>query len=73
MHVSNQDEDSEDEPKLKYERLANEVTEVLQKDAASCMTVHDKVEVISLRSTHQHIPHVYAHTWEIPSSKLFFL
>lgn len=58
INLSNQDEDSEDEPKLKYERLANGVTEILQMDAASCMTVHDKVEVISLRSTHQqHIPH----------------
>uniref|UniRef100_UPI00398E8932 vacuolar protein sorting-associated protein 41 homolog isoform X2 n=1 Tax=Pristiophorus japonicus TaxID=55135 RepID=UPI00398E8932 len=37
-----QEEDSEEEPKLKYERLANGVTEILQKDAASCMTVHDK-------------------------------
>ncbi|CAB1340653.1 unnamed protein product, partial [Coregonus sp. 'balchen'] len=36
------EEDSEEEPKLKYERLANGVTEILQKDAASCMTVHDK-------------------------------
>uniref|UniRef100_A0A8C7R4Z2 Vacuolar protein sorting-associated protein 41 homolog n=1 Tax=Oncorhynchus mykiss TaxID=8022 RepID=A0A8C7R4Z2_ONCMY len=35
-------EDSVEEPKLKYERLANGVTEILQKDAASCMTVHDK-------------------------------
>uniref|UniRef100_A0A673C4M9 Vacuolar protein sorting-associated protein 41 homolog n=1 Tax=Sphaeramia orbicularis TaxID=375764 RepID=A0A673C4M9_9TELE len=35
-------EDSEEEPKLKYERLSNGVTEILQKDAASCMTVHDK-------------------------------
>lgn len=43
---SNQEEDSEEEPKLKYERLSNGVTEILQKDAASCMTVHDKVEVI---------------------------
>uniref|UniRef100_A0A7N8WMV8 Vacuolar protein sorting-associated protein 41 homolog n=1 Tax=Mastacembelus armatus TaxID=205130 RepID=A0A7N8WMV8_9TELE len=32
----------EEEPKLKYERLSNGVTEILQKDAASCMTVHDK-------------------------------
>uniref|UniRef100_A0A8C1DE72 Vacuolar protein sorting-associated protein 41 homolog n=2 Tax=Cyprinus carpio TaxID=7962 RepID=A0A8C1DE72_CYPCA len=32
----------QEEPKLKYERLTNGVTEVLQKDAASCMTVHDK-------------------------------
>lgn len=64
MHLSNQDEDSEDEPKLKYERLANGVTEILHKDAASCMTVHDKVEVISLRSTHQqHIPHCLWILW----------
>lgn len=38
-----QEEESEEEPKLKYERLSNGVTEILQKDAASCMTVHDKV------------------------------
>ncbi|XP_060680178.1 vacuolar protein sorting-associated protein 41 homolog [Hemiscyllium ocellatum] len=37
-----EDEESEEEPKLKYERLANGVTDILQKDAASCMTVHDK-------------------------------
>ncbi|XP_064186870.1 vacuolar protein sorting-associated protein 41 homolog isoform X1 [Anguilla rostrata] len=37
-----EEEDSEEEPKLKYERLANGVTEILQKDAASCMAVHDK-------------------------------
>lgn len=41
-----QEEDSEEEPKLKYERLSNGVTEILQNDAASCMTVHDKVEVL---------------------------
>uniref|UniRef100_A0A1A7ZVV9 Vacuolar protein sorting-associated protein 41 homolog n=1 Tax=Nothobranchius furzeri TaxID=105023 RepID=A0A1A7ZVV9_NOTFU len=39
---SSEEEDSEEEPKLKYERLANGVTEILQNDAASCMTVHDK-------------------------------
>ncbi|XP_069469381.1 vacuolar protein sorting-associated protein 41 homolog isoform X2 [Ambystoma mexicanum] len=37
-----QDDDSEEEPKLKYERLSNGVTDILQKDAASCMTVHEK-------------------------------
>lgn len=41
--LSVQEEESEEEPKLKYERLSNGVTEILQKDAASCMTVHDKV------------------------------
>ncbi|XP_060051821.1 vacuolar protein sorting-associated protein 41 homolog isoform X2 [Erinaceus europaeus] len=34
--------ESEEEPRLKYERLSNGVTEILQKDAASCMTVQDK-------------------------------
>ncbi|XP_041103206.1 vacuolar protein sorting-associated protein 41 homolog isoform X1 [Polyodon spathula] len=37
-----EEEENEEEPKLKYERLTNGVTEILQKDAASCMTVHDK-------------------------------
>ncbi|XP_028659814.1 vacuolar protein sorting-associated protein 41 homolog [Erpetoichthys calabaricus] len=37
-----EEDESEEEPKLKYERLANGVSEILQKDAASCMTVHDK-------------------------------
>uniref|UniRef100_A0A803SMK4 Vacuolar protein sorting-associated protein 41 homolog n=1 Tax=Anolis carolinensis TaxID=28377 RepID=A0A803SMK4_ANOCA len=36
------EDDSEEEPKLKYERLSNGVTEILQKDVASCMTVHEK-------------------------------
>uniref|UniRef100_A0A3P9KGQ5 Vacuolar protein sorting-associated protein 41 homolog n=1 Tax=Oryzias latipes TaxID=8090 RepID=A0A3P9KGQ5_ORYLA len=38
----NQEEDSEEEAKLKYERLSNGVTDILKNDAASCMTVHDK-------------------------------
>lgn len=75
-----QEEDSEEEPKLKYERLSNGVTEILQKDAASCMTVHDKVEVIirqpqghsNLESTRLkyrfHI--VYVDIQEMSSSKL---
>uniref|UniRef100_A0A493TBV5 Vacuolar protein sorting-associated protein 41 homolog n=1 Tax=Anas platyrhynchos platyrhynchos TaxID=8840 RepID=A0A493TBV5_ANAPP len=37
-----EEDESEEEPKLKYERLSNGVTEILQKDAASCMTVHEK-------------------------------
>ncbi|XP_029445383.1 vacuolar protein sorting-associated protein 41 homolog isoform X1 [Rhinatrema bivittatum] len=37
-----EEDESEDEPKLKYERLTNGVTEILQQDAASCMTVHEK-------------------------------
>lgn len=60
VYFFNQEEDSEEEPKLKYERLSNGVTEILQKDAASCMTVHDKVEVII------HLPQGQVHP--IPST-----
>ncbi|XP_038665866.1 vacuolar protein sorting-associated protein 41 homolog isoform X2 [Scyliorhinus canicula] len=45
-----EEEESEEEPKLKYERLANGMTDILQKDAASCMTVHDKFLALG---THQ--------------------
>lgn len=40
------DEEEEEEPKLKYHRLGStvhySVTEVLKKDSASSMTVHEK-------------------------------
>ncbi|KAF4020235.1 hypothetical protein G4228_012017, partial [Cervus hanglu yarkandensis] len=56
---SMQEEESEEEPKLKYERLSNGVTEILQKDAASCMTVHDKSPVkinqVSLDESGEHM------------------
>ena len=32
----------EEEPKLKYQRLGSNVIEILKRDAASCMCVHDK-------------------------------
>ncbi|KAM5156743.1 vacuolar protein sorting-associated protein 41 homolog [Mantella aurantiaca] len=37
-----EEDDSEEEPKLKYERMSNGVSDILQEDAASCMTVHEK-------------------------------
>lgn len=37
------DEEEEVEPKLKYERLSNDITLILKKDAASCIAVHPKV------------------------------
>ncbi|CAH2283281.1 vacuolar sorting-associated 41 homolog [Pelobates cultripes] len=37
-----EEDDSDEEPKLKYERLSNGVSDILQEDAASCMTVHEK-------------------------------
>jgi hypothetical protein len=36
------DEEADEEPKLKYVRLGASVFDILQKDAATCMAVHDK-------------------------------
>eukprot|EP01119_Soliformovum_irregulare_P019120 TRINITY_DN5998_c0_g1_i1.p1 TRINITY_DN5998_c0_g1~~TRINITY_DN5998_c0_g1_i1.p1 ORF type:complete len:882 (+),score=254.78 TRINITY_DN5998_c0_g1_i1:60-2705(+) len=35
-------EEEDEEPKLKYQRLGSHVVEILRRDAASCMAVHDK-------------------------------
>ncbi|XP_073534361.1 vacuolar protein sorting-associated protein 41 homolog [Phyllobates terribilis] len=45
-----EEDDSEEEPKLKYERLSNGVTDILQEDAASCMTVHEKFLALGTHS-----------------------
>ena len=43
--VADEDDDEEEvEPKLKYERLSNDIANILKKDAASCIAVHPKVE-----------------------------
>ncbi|GIZ02898.1 vacuolar protein sorting-associated protein 41 homolog, partial [Caerostris extrusa] len=52
MNETEEDTDSDDteeeiEPKLCYERLANDVPNILKKDAASCIAVHTKVFGIS--------------------------
>lgn len=42
--VADEDEEEEEvEPKLKYERLSNDIASILKKDAASCIAVHPKV------------------------------
>ncbi|PRP83024.1 RING zinc finger-containing protein [Planoprotostelium fungivorum] len=41
LEESSEDEEQE-EPKLKYQRLGSSVSDILRKDAASCMTVHSK-------------------------------
>ena len=42
--VADEDDDEEEvEPKLKYERLSNDIANILKKDAASCIAVHPKV------------------------------
>ena len=43
----NEEEDEEDiEPKLKYERLANDIGHILKTDAARCISVHPKVNLL---------------------------
>ena len=37
-----EDEEEDEEPKLKYERIGNDIQEILVKDATSCMAVHPK-------------------------------
>jgi hypothetical protein len=36
------EEDEDEEPKLKYQRLGANVMDILKRDSASCMAVHDK-------------------------------
>ena len=38
------------EPRLKYVRMGNDLENILQRDAASCIAVHPKVILISLLS-----------------------
>lgn len=38
-----EEEEEEIEPKLKYERLSNDISQILKRDAASCIAVHPKV------------------------------
>jgi hypothetical protein len=40
--VTEEEEEEEDEPRLKYQRLEHTVSEILKKDAASCLAAHEK-------------------------------
>ncbi|KAH9500097.1 Vacuolar protein sorting-associated protein 41 [Bulinus truncatus] len=55
---STEDTDEDVEPKLKYERLANDVTNILSKDAASCIAVHAKFLALG---THWGTIHILDH------------
>ena len=37
------DESDDEEPKLKFDRLKNDFSKILDKDAVSCVAVHSKV------------------------------
>jgi len=52
--VSRLPQDDWEEPQLKYERMANDVTEILKRDAASCIALHSKV------------PHAFCYTVFVP-------
>jgi len=40
---SDSDEEDEKEPQLKFERLGNDLLNILDKDSVSCVAVHPKV------------------------------
>ncbi|GIY22133.1 vacuolar protein sorting-associated protein 41 homolog, partial [Caerostris darwini] len=63
MNETEEDTDSDDteeeiEPKLCYERLANDVPNILKKDAASCIAVHTKFLALG---THLGVIHILDH------------
>ena len=47
------DDEEEVEPKLKYERLSNDIAHILKIDASSCIAVHPKV-LPKLKSKSKH-------------------
>lgn len=48
--LGDDEEDEEDvEPKLKYERLANDIGRILKTDAARCISVHPKVNCYAIK------------------------
>ena len=49
------EEEEEEEPRLKYQRLGSSVTEILRQDAASCLCVSDKLLALG---THDGTIHV---------------
>ncbi|KAI8819466.1 uncharacterized protein EV422DRAFT_497948 [Fimicolochytrium jonesii] len=55
MKSQDNDEDEEDEPKLKYERLAGTLSETLKKDAVSSMSVSDRFLALG---THWGVVHI---------------
>eukprot|EP00058_Branchiostoma_floridae_P023305 XP_002608795.1 hypothetical protein BRAFLDRAFT_125598 [Branchiostoma floridae] len=63
---SESDESEEEEPKLKYERVGNDLSDILRKDAASCMAVHEKFLALG---THWGMVHVLDHQGNRISSK----
>ncbi|KAK6166083.1 hypothetical protein SNE40_022857 [Patella caerulea] len=54
----NSDDSHEIEPKLKYERISNDVNNILSKDAASCLAVHPKFLALG---THWGMIHILDH------------
>ena len=49
------EEEEEEEPRLKYQRLGSSVTDILSQDAASCLCVSDKLMALG---THDGTVHV---------------
>ena len=63
---SDHESSDEEEPKLKYVRLGNDLKRVLMQDAISTVKVHDKVSE-NCESVEPYIKHPYLHStsaWE---------
>eukprot|EP00794_Sanderia_malayensis_P011371 gene11371-12556_t len=63
-----EEDDDDEEPKLKYERVGNNIQEILTQDAASCMAVHQKFLALG---THWGVVHVLDHQGNNIRSKEF--
>lgn len=59
--------DEEVEPKLKYVRMSNDLTNILLKDAASCIAVHPKLVCLG---THWGSVHLLDHEGNVIGNKL---
>lgn len=53
-----EEEDDQEEPKLRYDRVRSDLTDILKKDAASCLAAHSKFLALG---THWGVVHVLDH------------
>jgi hypothetical protein len=52
---SEADIDTEEEPRLKYQRLGSDVVDLLGKDSATCLCVSDKILALGTHSGTVHV------------------
>nr|CAB3267642.1 Vacuolar protein sorting-associated protein 41 [Phallusia mammillata] len=65
---SEESEDDWEEPQLKYDRMGNDLLEILRKDAASCIALHEKFVALG---THWGTVHILDHQGNNITNKQF--